>query len=319
MGRLHASIWKKLPGARLAALADLDPERRQHAEAQLGVKSYVKGEEVIGDPDIDLVDICVPTDGHAELIRRAVEMDKHVFCEKPLVRTREECDLVERLAAEARKKIGVGHVVRFFPEYVAAREKILSGAVGRPAVARAFRGGSLFPRGWQDWYADFARSGGVILDLAIHDIDYLRWCFGEVERVYAKTTRGVTDERMEHAFVMLRFKNGVIAHVEGSWANYPGQFYTALEIAGSKGMVEFDTRKTAAIVYNKAAAGEEWANVAVPESPSLVSPYEAELADMVAAIREGREPKVTLKDAVATVRVALAAVESAETGRVISL
>ncbi|HHT74333.1 MAG TPA: Gfo/Idh/MocA family oxidoreductase [Firmicutes bacterium] len=319
MGQLHSANLKKLPGVELAAVADLDAERRRQAEAALGVKTYEQGEELISDPHIDLVAIAVPTDGHGALLKRAVELDKHVFCEKPLVRTKAECRMVEKLAAKSTKKIGVGHVVRFSPEYAAAREKVLAGSIGRPAVARTFRGGSMFPLGWQDWYADFDRSGGVILDLAIHDIDYLRWCFGEVTRVYAKSTKGLTDERMEHAFVILRFENGVIAHVEGNWANYQGQFYTTLEMAGSKGIVSFDTRHTAPILYTKAGAQGEQANVTLPESPALVSPYEAEIADMIAAIQEGRDPKVTLKDALATTRVALAALESLETGQAVNL
>ena len=243
MGRLHSSYLKQLPGVELAAVADLDEERRQNAQDTLGVKVYNSGAELINDPSIDLVDIAVPTDVHYQLLEQAIRQDKHIFCEKPLVRTFAECDHIEKLAQTTTKKVGVGHVVRFSPEYVAARENFLSGKIGRVAVARTFRGGSSFPRGYEDWYADYDRSGGVILDLAIHDIDYLRWCFGEVARVYAKSTRGLTSERLEHALIILRFKSGVIAHVEGSWTNYQGQFYTTLELAGDKGMVSFDSRQ----------------------------------------------------------------------------
>ena len=319
MGQLHSAIFKKLPGVELAAVADLDDQRRQEAADALGVKTYREGQELIADPSIDLVDIAVPTDGHAGLLDQPIKADKHVFCEKPVVRTNAECDLLEKLAIQTGKRIGVGHVVRFAPEYVAARDKVLAGDIGRAAVSRTFRGGSQFPKGWQDWYADYARSGGVILDLAIHDIDYLRWCFGDVARVYAKTTQGLTEERMEHAFIVLRFKNGVIAHVEAGWTNYPGQFYTTLEISGSRGQLTFDTRTTAPILYAKADADKQEVNVALPESPALISPYEAELADMVAAVRENRDPKVTLAEALATTRVALAALESAETGKVVNL
>lgn len=319
MGQLHSSILKKLPGAELAAVADLDEGRRAKAQQDLGVKVYVDGSELIKDAEVELVVIATPTDEHAKLLEQAVLADKHVFCEKPLVRTAAECDRVSRLAQKTTKKIGVGHVVRFSPEYVAAKQSLDAGRIGRPAVVRTFRGGSAFPIGWQDWYADYNRSGGVILDLTIHDIDYLRWLFGDVVRVYAKTTRGKTDERMEHALIVLRFENGVIAHVEGSWTNYPGQFYTSLEISGTKGMITFDSRKTAPIFYAKAVQDEKQVNVTLPESPSLVSPYELELADMISAIQEDRDPKVTLADALATTRVALAALKSAGTGSVVNL
>src|SRR5690606_32780952 len=134
-----------------------------------------------------------------------------------------------------------------------------------------------------------------------------------------KTTRGKTDERMEHALIVLRFENGVIAHVEGSWTNYPGQFYTSLEISGTKGMITFDSRKTAPIFYAKAVQDEKQVNVTLPESPSEVSQYELELADMISAIQEDRDPKVTLAEALATTRVAPAALKWAEAGSMVNL
>ena len=157
----------------------------------------------------------------------------------------------------------------------------------------------------------------MILDLTIHDIDYLRWLFGDVERVYAKTTHGRTTAHLEWAFILLRFKNGVMAHVEGSWANYPGEFYTTLEIAGEGGMVSYDSRKTQPIHGVSIDGGPVAVNGS--SSVSADSPYYLELKDMVDAILEDRPPRVTVEDALATLKVTLAAVESARTGQVVEL
>lgn len=319
MGQVHSQAYQELDSAELVAVADQDPKKQKQIHEELGVKAVSNADEIFQDDSIDLVDICVPTYLHADMIAKAVESGKHIFCEKPLARSLEQGKKILTLTERYDKKVGVGHVVRFSPEYVAARKSILQGEIGRAAVARTFRGGSQFPQGWQDWYADFDLSGGVILDLVIHDIDYLRWVFGEIERVYAKSTRGRTSAKLEHTMIVLRFKNGVIAHVEGSWTNYPGQFYTAFEFSGDEGMISFDSRKTAPIVQVSTKQDREIQGVAVPENPFLVSPYTAEIADMIDAIKNNRQPAVTVRDAFETLTVALAAVESAQTGKVISL
>ncbi len=113
----------------------------------------------------------------------------------------------------------VGHVVRFFPEYQKAKQAIDEGAIGQVGVVRTTRGGS-YPVATEDWYANTDRSGGLVLDLMVHDFDFLRWCFGDAERIYAKNMAGVSgvnEERKDYALVTIRFKNDVIAHLEGTW------------------------------------------------------------------------------------------------------
>lgn len=319
MGRVHSQAYQELNTAELVTVADQDPKRQKLIQQELGVKAVSNADEIFQDDSIDLVDICVPTYLHEQMIAKAVKAGKHIFCEKPLARSLEQGKKILALTEGYSKKVGVGHVVRFSPEYMAARESILQGEIGRTAVVRTFRGGSQFPRGWQDWYSDFDLSGGVILDLVIHDIDYLRWVFGDVERVYAKSTRGRTSAKLEHTMIVLRFKNGVIAHVEGSWTNYPGQFYTTFEFSGDEGMISFDSRKAAPIVQVSTRQGRDIQGVAVPENPFLISPYTAEIADMIDSIKNNRQPAVSVQDAFETLTVALAAVESAQTGKVISL
>ncbi len=311
IGRIHSEAWREIPGCELAVVADVDGDRRAQAQHDLGVDTASSLHEMLQSCEVDLVDICVPTYLHEELILGAVQADKHIFCEKPLARTLVEGRRLVEISKTYSKKIGIGHVVRFTPAYKKMHQSVLAGEIGQVGVVRTFRGGAPFPAGWNDWFADYELSGGVILDLAIHDLDFLRWLFGDVKRVYAKSTRGRTSARLEHALIVLRFKNGVMAHVEGNWSNVPGEFYTKLELAGKDGLIRFDSRETDPIVaktQNRAEIGAV-----------AVNPYRLELEDMLEAIRQDRAPAVSATDACGSLEIALAAMESARTGQVIEL
>jgi UDP-N-acetylglucosamine 3-dehydrogenase len=191
--------------------------------------------------------------------------------------------------------------------------------VGTPAAVRTRRGGPM-PRGWNDWYGDFDLSGGCNLDLIIHDFDWLRWTFGEVERVYAK---GLTDSRLpafDYSLVTLRFVSGLIGHVEGTWAD-PGGFKVALEIAGDAGLLEYNFNQPTGLPFRAALAEGAASRSAVPlpESPVAVNPYQVELQHFVDCIENGVAPSITPEDGTAAVRIALAATESARTGRPVEL
>ncbi len=313
MGQVHSEAIQKLPDCELTVVADVDPDRRAQAQRDYGVDVVCNVEEVLAGFDVDLVDICVPTYLHESIMVKAMEGDKHIFCEKPLARSLEEGRRLVELSTGYKRKIGIGHALRFCSAYLGIRESVLQGEVGDVGVVRTFRGGSQYPKGWHDWFADFDLSGGVILDLTYHDLDFLRWLFGDVERVYAKSTHGRSAANLEWAMIVLRFKSGVIAHVEGSWTNFPGEFYTTMEMAGKNGLISYDSRATDPII-----------TVTLPNNKSKyrandVSPYYQELLDMVQAIKENRPPLVTVEDAFGSLQVALAAVESAKTGQVITL
>ncbi|HLJ54293.1 MAG TPA: Gfo/Idh/MocA family oxidoreductase, partial [Chthonomonadaceae bacterium] len=213
----------------------------------------------------------------------------------------------------------VAHVVRFFPEFAQARRQVQAGAVGAPAAVRTRRGGAM-PRGWNDWYGKYDLSGGCILDLMIHDFDWLRWTFGEVERVYAigLTSRRLPD--LDYALVTLRFVSGAIGHVEGTWAD-PGGFKVAIEIAGDKGLLDYNFNQPTGVPFQAALAGGDGprAGVALPESPVSVSPYQLELQHFVHCVEAGTSPSITPADGAAAVRIATAAIESIETGKPVML
>ncbi|MGZ8785331.1 MAG: Gfo/Idh/MocA family protein, partial [Acidimicrobiia bacterium] len=179
---------------------------------------------------VDVVDICSPTHTHLDYVLAAAAAGKSVVCEKPLARTAADAQLAAGACAGAGVPLLVAHVVRFFPEYATARARVVAGDIGQVAVTRLDRS-TYFPIGDGSWFSDFDRSGGVVLDLMIHDVDYARWVAGDIERVFARTA--TAEGRGGHVLATLRHTSGALSHIQGSWAFPKGVFRTSLEIAGS--------------------------------------------------------------------------------------
>lgn len=317
MGGMHADCYSELPNAEVVAVADSRIEAAKAVADKHSAQAFASGDEVIALEDVDIVDICLPTPFHKENVLKVADARKHVFCEKPIARTME--DGREMLAAceEAGVKFMVGHVLRYFHEFVAAKRLIDSGAIGNPAVVRTTRAAG-HPQGWSNWYANMEMAGGVILDMIIHDFDFLRWCFGEVERVYARGLAYSGIPGVDYALVTIRFKSGTIAHVEGSWAHPPG-FFVKLEVAGNGGLFEFDSRTASPLrVATKVAKGAG-GGVEVPQNPVNESPYTMELRHFLQCVEKDEEPEVTGEDALRALEIALGALGSIKTGMPVQL
>jgi len=216
-------------------------------------------------------------------------------------------------------KFSVGHVVRFFPAYSNAVQTVKSGRIGTPKLIRTTRTGAYPSWNWQNWYSNYSLSGGPLLDLVIHDFDWIRYNFGDVERVYAKSLTGRNLKQLDHCLVTLRLKNGAIAHVEGSWAYPPGSIFgTTFEIIGTKGQIESDSRASTPI--KKHIKRDNSVDI-ILESPVFSSeePYTAELQEFIDSIIENKEPEVSGEDAIKAIEISIAAIESAKTGEVVIL
>jgi UDP-N-acetylglucosamine 3-dehydrogenase len=316
MGSVHADSHREA-GHTVVAIYDLRPEAAASVAGGVGAAVAPSFEALLADPTIQVIDICLPTYLHREYVEAAAKAGKHVICEKPLALTLADARAMIETCQQAGVHLYVAHVVRFFPDYQRARELVAAGKVGAPGVIRTTRGGG-YPTAWQDWYADKKRSGTLIMDLIIHDFDWLRWTFGEVERVFAKSLATRTAERLDYALVTLRFRSGAIAHVEGSWAHTG--FKYGFEIAGQDGILEFDSSKVQPVVISQRTAQQTGAvGVAVPESPLRESPYTTELRHFVRCIQNGEPPLVTAYDAYKALEISLAALESAQSGQPVTL
>ncbi|WP_261133966.1 Gfo/Idh/MocA family protein [Bacillus sp. Marseille-Q3570] len=317
MGRVHAEAYAEMDNVQVVGIVDRDSEKAGQLASPLGAPVFTSVDEALVTLEhFTVVDICLPTFLHKKNVLRFAEIGIDIICEKPIARNLEDAREIIDFCKEKDVKLFVGHVVRFFPEYELAKQRIDEGAIGKPAVARTFRGG-IFPKGWNDWYADFNQSGGLVLDMIIHDFDYLRWMFGEVERVYAKSLLGRNYLQVDYALVTLRFKSGVIAHVEGSWAHEG--FTTKYEIAGKTGIIDYDSSKETPLLLKSKKAANGIGGVAVPESPLIKNPYYLELEHFLSCIEREMEPKVTAEDAYKAVEIAVAALESIQSGKPVTM
>lgn len=307
MGNIHARMAAQCG---LSIVACGDPIRAKAEAAAAPYSAYATDDcmALVARDDVDIVAIASPTPCHTPYIVAAAQAGKHIFCEKPLGRTLEQC----REAAAAVKKSGVklfvGHVVRYFDEFELIKAQIEAGRIGAPGFVKTYRGG-IFPRGEGLWFRDYAQSGGVTLDTLIHDFDWIRYVFGDPVRVFCRAL--LRDDDIDYSLTTLRMKSGVIAHSIGTWA-HPAGFRVKVEVCGDNGMIAYDSAE-APIEAMKRETAEGRPGVIVPGSPVPVSPYQLEWHDFAAWLKDEHKPKVTVDDAVWAVRIALAALESAET------
>lgn len=314
LGNVHAGIYSKLDGVELTGLCDIKIEFANALSKKTGAPTFQSFEQMLAEAEFDAISITLPSYLHKEYTLLAAKAKKHVISEKPIALTLEDAKEMIDCCEENGVRLFVGHVVRFFPEYVNMKQTIDQGTIGRPAVAHASRIGP-HPGETKDWYKDATKSGGVITDLMIHDLDFLRWSLGEINTVYAM---GHTSEHLDYALVTLQFSNGAVANVESNWG-FPGPFHTKAEIAGSDGLIAANSLKSSSLQIHKAATSENSSFVTVPESPGFRSPYELELEHFITCIKTGSEPIVTANDAYKALELAQAAKESIRTGKAVHL
>jgi len=316
MGTLHAHNFSLIPGVHIDCLYSGSALPQAGMAEKYGAV-VCRSEQELWNRQFDAAVITSPTASHAEYALTALQTGRHVFLEKPLARNLEDGKRILEAAAGSRGTFMVGHVLRFFHEYVHVKSLIDRGIVGKPGVARLARR-ARFPLGDANWYDDLQRSGGVILDMVIHDLDFLRWCFGEAEDVYARNLMSRGKHQADYALILLRFRSGLIAHVEGSWT-YEGEFHSTLEIAGSAGLISYNSLEAAPLVAAiKKTEGDREA-VAVPRSPVNESPYLLEAKHFVRCATEGTPPEISGEEAYQALRIALGALQSAETGEPVRL
>lgn len=306
IGTTHAERYREIEGVEVVAAANRSSGTEFVSEHAPGAAVYEDGERLIEAADVDAVDICTPTPTHRDLVEVAAEQGVPTFCEKPVAGRIGDARAIVDAVERAGIPFMVGHVVRFFPAYARIRDAVDDGAIGTLGVARTRRLSPFPDWGSEDWYADEDASGGVLVDLAIHDVDFLRWLFGDVDRVFARSTAAG-----RHAHTTLRFESGAVGYVEASWNRPAGSgLRTAVELAGEDGLIEYDSAEANPV--RATVDGEPVADLATLER----DPFRRELEEFVSCVERGVAPStVTLSDAVESLRVCLAARRSAERGR----
>ncbi len=313
MGSTHAAAWAKLP-VELVGICSADEVKGKKLAELYGGKLFTDLGAML--QLVDAVDICTPTHLHHPMVLQAAAAGKHVVCEKPLARTASQAREMIAVCKKANVNLLVAHVLRFSPEYVQAKAVVERGDIGKVAVQRFTRCSALPNWAADNWLMDLEKSGGMLLDLMIHDFDYARWVAGDVESVFAKSLRGQRPgSKEDYALVMLKHTNGAITNVEGGWAYGPGMFRTAFEIAGDAGLIEHpaDSSTPIGIYMKQAAAGVT--DAPIPTSPLAEDPYFTQIKHFYEVLTNGMVPRVTGADGLAAVQIGLAAIESVHTGR----
>ena len=239
MGTTHWGVYKGVKGAKVVALADLDPAKRRGDISKVvgnigggdnskpidlaGITVYDDALKLIREADVDMIDICVPTADHAKLAIAALKAGKHVFCEKPLCRTAAEAKAIVAAAKRAKGFFNVGLCVRAWPEYRAAYEYFKSGKAGKMLTATFKRvSPGVDGNSWQNWYMDGKISGGALLDLHVHDTDEVNYFFGKPRAVTSVGANVVSRGAIDHVFTSYDFGGGRLVVAEGAWEQAKG-------------------------------------------------------------------------------------------------
>jgi predicted dehydrogenase len=312
MASTHAASYAALDGAQVRVVCGLDSERVEALAGRLGAEASSDWEAAIAMPGVDAVDVCLPTPLHRPVTTRALAAGRHVLLEKPVALTLEDADAIGAAGEAAGRVLMVGHVLRFMPEIAELRRILASGELGRPLAATAIRLSP--PADWNDWMGDPARSGGTLVDLAIHDFDILAELLGPARRVIARGVAGGT-----HVSALVEHEHGE-ATVEASHAmpgSYP--FTAGLRVLCEGGVLEHrfvagagDEVSDAGVssvlgIHPREGAARDWS------SPG--DPWRIQIESFLECVRAGRAPvEGTLAQARAALAVALAARRSLASG-----
>ena len=281
--------------------------------------SQVKGTrdftDLLRDPEIDLIDICTPTLLHPEMFAAGLQAGKHVICEKPVARTAELARGMMDAARNARTFAIPAMCLRFWPEWAWLKETINAGTYGKVLSARFRRVAE--PPGWgKKHFAQGAQSGGALLDLHIHDVDFVNFLFGRPRRVFAQGYTKYTGA-IDHVVAQSEVSSGAIVHAEGSWAMSPGfGFSMAYTVNFELATADYDLVRAPDNLLRLSRPGHP-AETVKCQGPDG---YVGELQHMIDAIRTGQPPTiVTMRDGLTSVEICEAEERSIQTGEPASL
>lgn len=325
MGLTHIKAYRQLANARIVAICDairLPEDGRLGAVAgnistadeirfdMSVVKGYRDYQEMLKNPEVQLVDICLPTPLHAPVSIAALQAGKHVICEKPLARNTAICRDILRAAEQAKGYFMPAMCLRFWPEWAWLRQAIQDGRYGKVLGARFRRVSE--PPGWsQSSYLKGAESGGALLDLHIHDADFVQFCFGVPRSVFA---RGVTQlsGAIDHVVALYDVGTEAAVSAEGSWLMSSGfGFEMAYTVVFERATADYSSsRGTEALrLFQR---GEPAQTVRCDGGDG----YLGELRHMLESIEAGRPPSVvTGADGLSAVAICEAEERSIQTGQ----
>ena len=329
MGLTHYDRYCKMENAEIVAIADVSPAKRAgdvsaiRGNVDTGanasrldfshVKVYENALDLIANPDVDLVDVCTPTPWHAEYVIAALKAGKHVMAEKPLARTLAQAEAIGEALKGAKGQFNVGMVVRVFPEYQYLYQQHKAGAYGklRSAVLRRISHTLNDPKGahWNNWFMNADYSGGALLDLHLHDTDFLCYLLGRPKAVSSTGLNITSDHGTDHVITRYHYDDGTLAMAEGNWACADGvKFHRSFELIYEKATVRLMPDAPLTVYWNDGRV----------EKPALsgVDGYAFELQYFVDCIQKGvkADGYQTFEDVLGSFKVVMAEQESVDAG-----
>jgi predicted dehydrogenase len=311
MGFNHLRVYSELEGVQLAGVSDISPERLKAIADRFAVSTYSNYRELFEKEKPEAVSITVPTSDHEEVATFALKAGAHILVEKPIAATVDEGKRIIALAKETKRQLMIGHIIRFNPAIQSLKNRLDNGDLGRIFQIFCRRAGPFPAR---------IRDVGVVIDLAPHDVDIMRFLTGlNPMRVYAETEQQIHTNHEDLLFGLLRFPGGLTAALELNWLT-PKKIRETL-VLGEKGLFYVDDLLQDLFFYENAqASGELWSPLntlrGVSEGPMTrfelqkQEPLKAELKAFLQAIESGTPVPVSGEDGLEALRLSLALVES---------
>jgi predicted dehydrogenase len=323
IGNAHATACSHSKLLNLAAICDVNEEAGKKAAETFGCRYYKDAEEMLTKEKADVLDICLPTFLHEKFVLLAAKHKKNVICEKPVTLTLESMDRMIKATKDAGVRFMVAQVIRFWPEYTEIKKLYDQGKFGDIKMVYASRLAQ-HPN-WTEWHKNPKNSGGGLFDLHLHDIDFLRYIFGEAKSVYAVGWQSESG-CWNHVTTSIVFKNGVKAVAEGAFdmtEKYP--FTMSFRIVGENRTADYkliaglnledvDSSIREAMLFE---TGSDPKQISADTS---VDAYQAELEYFADCVVSGKSTdQVPLAESKDVVRIILAIQKSLETGEVVNL
>jgi UDP-N-acetylglucosamine 3-dehydrogenase len=308
MGQHHARVWASVPGVELVAVADPRPEARERSAAGTGAQAHADPAAMLAGEALDLVSVAAPTSLHCELTLAALRAGAHVLVEKPIAAERDEAEAMMEAAAVADRLLSVGHVERFNPAIVELRRRLAAGELGRLFEIRAERLGP-FP--------ERIRDVGVVVDLAPHDLDVMRFLLGsDPVRVYAETEQRIHTDHEDLFVGVMKFANGAVGLLDINWLTPTKR--RRLSVTGEGGMYVADYLSQELTFVANPSDGSVAAGRSEKRTIERREPLQVELEAFAAAVRDGGPAPVDPREALIALQLARAMVQAANTGTALS-
>ncbi|HIS59714.1 MAG TPA: Gfo/Idh/MocA family oxidoreductase [Candidatus Faecousia faecipullorum] len=322
----HIPEYLENPNAEIRGYFDLNLQRAQELAEKFGGKAFASVEELLSDPSIDAVSVCVANFAHAEMTIKALEAGKHVLCEKPMAVTLAECEAMVAAAKKAGKHLMIGHNQRLAKAHMVAKKMIEEGAIGRILTFRTTFGHG-GPETWSIdpgksvWFFDKKRAAmGAMADLGIHKTDLIQFLTGQ--KVVRTTARLTTLDKRDaggnligvddNAFCIYELSGGAYGTMTASWTYYAAEDNSTI-LYGTKGTMRIYDDPAHSIVVNKSSGETEYYDVEQIQTND--NQTKSGIIDLwMEALVQDKEPEISGESALSAMRAVFASLVSSEKG-----